>query len=97
MKDKQLILEKQNEYGYRVLEMEIMPDHVHLLIDVNPKIGVYHVVNRINGYTSHVLREEFPELRRRPPTLWTPSKFISSVGTVTLEDVKKYIGEQKGK
>jgi len=51
MKDKQLILEKQNEYGYRVLEMEIMPDHVHLLIDVNPKIGVYHVVNRINGYT----------------------------------------------
>ena len=77
--------------------MEIMPDHVHLLIDVNPKIGVYQVVNRIKGYTSHVLREEFPELRRRLPTLWTHSKFISSVGAVTLEVVKKYIEGQKGK
>jgi putative transposase len=94
---KQLIIEKQEDYGYKVLEMEVMPDHVHLLIDVNPRSGVYHVVNAIKGYTSHVLREEFPELKRKLPTLWTHSKFISSVGTVTLEIVKKYIEEQKGK
>ena len=93
---KQLILEKQSDYGYKVLEMEVMPDHVHLLIDVNPKRGVYYVVNRIKGYTSHVLREEFPELKRKLPTLWTHSKFISSVGAVTLDVVKKYIEEQKG-
>ena len=43
---KELILEKQSDYGYKVLEMEVMPDHVHLLIDVNPKRGVYYVVNR---------------------------------------------------
>ena len=35
---KELILEKQNDYGYQVLEMEVMPDHVHLLLDVNPQI-----------------------------------------------------------
>jgi putative transposase len=93
---KQLILEKQSDYGYKVLEMEVMSDHVHLLIDVNPKRGVYYVVNRIKGYTSHVLREEFPELKRKLPTLWTHSKFISSVGAVTLDVVKKYIEEQKG-
>jgi putative transposase len=80
-----------------VLEIEVMPDHVHLLIDVNPRIGVYNAVNGIKGYTSHVLREEFPELRRKLPTLWTHSKFISSVGAVTLDVVKKYIEEQKGK
>lgn len=94
---KELILEKQSEYQYKILEMEVMPDHVHLLIDVNPKVGVYYVVNRIKGYTSHVLREEFPVLRRKLPTLWTHSKFISSVGSVTLEVVKRYIEEQKGK
>jgi putative transposase len=94
---KQLILEKQQEYEYRVLDMEIMPNHVHLLVDINPRIGVYNTVNRIKGYTSHVLREEFPELRKKLPTLWTHSKFISSVGTVTLEVVKRYIEEQKGK
>jgi len=93
---KQLILEKQGDYGYKMLEMEVMPDHVHLLIDVDPKKGVYYAVNRIKGHTSHVLREEFPELKRKLPTLWTHSKFISSVGAVTLEVVKKYIEEEKG-
>jgi Transposase and inactivated derivatives len=54
---------------YKVLEMEVMPDHVHHLIDVNTKKGVYYVVNRIKGYTSHILREDFPELKRKLPTL----------------------------
>lgn len=91
----QLIHEKQEEYGYEVLDMEVLPDHVHLLIDVNPKVGVFTVVNKIKGYTSRILREEFPDLKSRLPTLWTESKFISSVGAVTLEVVKKYIEEQR--
>ena len=49
--------------------MEVMPDQVYQLIDVNHKRGVYYVVNRIKGYTSHVLREEFPELKRKLLTL----------------------------
>jgi len=92
---KQLILEKQKEYGYDVLDMEVMPDHVHLLLDIDPKRGVVTVVNMIKGYTSHELRNEFPTLKSRLPTLWTHSKFISSVGSVTLEVVKKYIEEQR--
>jgi putative transposase len=47
------------------------------------------------GHTSHVLRREFSELRSKLPTLWTESKFISSIGSVTLEVVKKYIEEQR--
>lgn len=92
---KQLILEKQVEYGYEIIEIEIMPDHVHLLIDIDPRMGALKVVGKIKGYTSHVLRNEFAFLRSRLPTLWTESKFISSVGAVTLEVVKKYIEEQK--
>ena len=93
----ELILEKQEEFQYEILDMEVMPDHVHLLIDVDPKIGVYSVVSKIKGYTSKQLREEFPELKKKLPTLWTLSKFISSVGSVTLDVVKKYIEEQKNK
>jgi putative transposase len=92
---KELIEEKGHEYGYHVMEMEIMPDHVHLLVDVEPDRNIVRIVNLIKGYTSHVLREEFPWLKKRLPTLWTRSKFISSVGAVTLEVVKKYIEEQK--
>ena len=92
---KELIMEKQEEYGYEVLDMEVMPDHVHLLLDVDTKIGIYSVITKIKGYTSKQLREEFPALKKRIPTLWTHSKFISSVGSVTLDVVKRYIEEQK--
>ena len=54
------------------------------------------MVAKIKGYTSHELRQQFPWLRRRLPTLWTRSKFISSVGAVTLDVVQAYIASQKG-
>lgn len=93
---KELILAKQDEYRYKVLDLEVMPDHVHMVLAVNPKVGIYTVVSKIKGYTSHELREQFPSLKTRLPTLWTTSRFISSVGAVTLEAVKKYIEGQKG-
>ena len=93
---KALIEEKQSDYGYTVLGMEIMPDHVHLLLDANPQIGIVSIVGKIKGYTSHVLRTEYPWLKKRLPSLWTRSKFISSVGAVSLEVVQKYIENQKG-
>lgn len=93
---KELVLEKQEEYGYQVLDMEIMSDHVHLLLDGNPQIGITKVVGKIKGYTAHTLRKEFPSLKSRLPSLWTRSKFISTVGAVTLEVVKRYIENQKG-
>jgi len=92
---KELVLSKQAEYGYLLMEMEILPDHVHLLLDVDPRVGVNVVVGKIKGFTSHELRNEFPWLKKRLPTLWTRSKFISSVGAVTLAVVKQYIEEQK--
>ena len=93
---KALILEKQEQYGYTVMEQEVMPDHVHLLLDVDPRVGVDSVVAKIKGYTSHELRKEFPWLKSRLPSLWTRSKFISTVGAVTLEVVQAYIADQKG-
>jgi putative transposase len=93
---KELVLAKQDEYGYTVLGMIVMPDHVHLLLDVDPRMGIASVVAKIKGYTSHELRAQFPWLRRRLPTLWTRSKFISSVGAVTLDVVQDYIASQKG-
>ena len=94
---KELVIEKQEEYKYQVLEQEVMSDHIHMILDVNPKIGIYTIVSKIKGYTSKILRQEFPELKSKLPTLWTRSRFISSVGNVSLEIVKKYIEEQKNK
>ena len=90
-----LVLERQTDYGYNVIEMEIMPDRVHLLLDVDPRVGINTVVGKIKGYTSHELRSRFPWLKKRLPTLWTRSRFISWVGSVTLEVVQSYIENQK--
>ena len=94
---KELIQEKQVAYGYEVLAMEIMPDHVHLILDVDPRVGVNKVVGQIKGWTAHTIREEFPFMKNRLPSWWTRSKFISTVGTVSLEVVKQYIANQTGK
>ena len=93
---KELVRSSQVEYGYTVIEMEVVPDHVHLLLDGDPRAGINVVVGKIKGFTSHELRNEFPWLRSRLPTLWTRSKFISTVGAVTLDGVQQYIENQKG-
>ena len=94
---KQLILEKQDEYGYHVIEAEIMPDHVHLILDINPTIngGVNGIIAKIKSYTSHILRSEYPILTQKLPCLWTRNKFIATCGSVSLETVKTYIANQK--
>jgi len=78
-----------------ILEMEVMPDHVHLLIEQAPQFGIHKLVRLLKGRSSRFLRQEFPELRKRLPTLWTNSYFISTVGGAPLAVIKKYIENQK--
>lgn len=92
---KEIVFSMQEEQNFYVLQMEVMPDHVHLLLDVDPTIGINVLVSRIKGKTAHILCREFPEIRRKLPTLWTRSKFIATVGSVSLDVVKKYIKDQK--
>ncbi len=93
---KSLVYEKQEEYGYEVHEVEVMPDHVHLVAGFNPQRAPTLIVGNIKGYTAHILRKEFPKLRSRLPCLWTRSKLISTTGGVTLDVLKQYVESQKG-
>ena len=95
MRLKELILETASGISADIIEMEIMPDHVHLLIEIDPQYGINKAVRHIKGVTSHVLRSEFPSLKSRLPTLWTTSYFVSTVGGAPLDAVKKYIESQK--
>src|SRR5947207_458822 len=92
---KELVLTKQAQYCYTLIEMEVLPHHVHLLLDVDSRAGINVVVGKIKGFTSHELRNEFLWLKKRLPTLWTRSKFISTVGALTLDVVQQYIEQQK--
>ncbi len=92
---KELFLEKANDLGVVIEKMEVMPDHVHLFIKSKPTYAVHFVVNQLKGYSSVILRQEFPKLRSRLPTLWTRSYFVESIGHISEETVKRYIEEQK--
>lgn len=78
-----------------IIELEIMPEHVHLLIEVDPQFGIHRAVKQIKGTSSRVLRNEFPTLKSRLPTLWTNSYFVSTVGGAPLAAIKQYIEAQK--
>ena len=92
---KELIDEICHELRIDVIEMEIMPDHVHLLIEVEPQFGIHKAVKQIKGRTSRILRQEFIWLRSRLPSLWTNSYFVSTVGGAPLSVIKQYIENQK--
>lgn len=95
MRLKELLRQYAVEISVDIIEMEIMPDHVHLLIEVDPQYGVHKAIKFLKGKTSYFLRKEFAELTTKLPTLWTNSYFVSTVGGAPLEEIKKYIESQK--
>lgn len=92
---KELITEVCGLVNVEILEMEVMPDHVHLLLEVDPQYGIHKVIKQIKGRSSKILRDEFPWLKSRLPSLWTNSYFVSTVGGAPLSVIKQYIENQK--
>lgn len=92
---KELIKETCVHLHVEIIELEVMPDPVHLLMEVDPQFGVHRAVKQIKGYSSRILREEFPWLKSRLPSLWTNRYFVSTVGGAPLSVIRQYIENQK--
>jgi putative transposase len=92
---KQVVHEVCSESGAELIEMEVMPDHVHLLVDCDPQLGINRLVRSLKGRSARLLRQEFPALRSRLPCLWTNAYFVATVGGAPLEAIKRYIENQK--
>jgi putative transposase len=94
---KELLNEKAKELDVVIETMEIMPDHVHLFVKCEPNDSAQFIVQNFKGYSSRILRIEFPHLRRLLPCLWTRSYYCESVGHISEASIKKYIEQQKNK
>ena len=92
---KELLNQKALEIGIVIEVMEIMPDHVHLFVKSSPSSCPHWILQQLKGYTSRILRQEFPKLKSRLPSLWTRSYYIESCGHISEDVVKRYIEEQK--
>lgn len=94
---KQLLAEKADSLWIEIPILEVMEDHVHLFVKSKPIYAPHYLVQQFKWFTSRILRQEFEELRRRLPTLWTRSYYIETVWHISEATIKKYIQEQKNK
>jgi putative transposase len=92
---RRLIAAKVAELYCEIVALEVMPDHVHLFLKAPPTHAPQHIANQIKGYTSHELREKFPVLKSRLPSLWSRSYYVGSAGAVSAATIQKYIEQQK--
>jgi putative transposase len=92
---KSILQEVCTEFNAELLELEVMPDHVHILVGVDPQFGIAKLIRYLKGRSSRLLRQEFPWLKSRLPTLWTNSYFVATVGGAPLSVIKQYIENQK--
>jgi putative transposase len=89
----QVIRETAPDLDCDVLALEVMPDHVHLLLSATPQWAPNQLIGRIKGKSARLLRQEFPALQRMP-SVWTRSYLISTAGNVSSETIARYIAEQ---
>lgn len=92
---KELIQQTCKRINVEMIEIEIMPDHVHILMEIDPQFDINKAIKQIKGYSSCILRNEFPWLNSKIPSLWTNSYFVSTVGGAPLAVIKQYIENQK--
>ncbi|MGB5714628.1 MAG: IS200/IS605 family transposase [Waterburya sp.] len=89
----ELIYEKANELDCKIVSLAVEPDHVHLFLNCSPHLAPKQIIHRIKGYSSYVLRKEFPHLKKMP-SMWTRSYFVSTAGNVSSSTIEKYIAAQ---
>lgn len=93
-KAKQIICEVLDDLGCEVIEINVQPNHVHLLFGFPPTLPPSKIVNKVKGISSLVLRREFPILvKTTPKALWMPKVMHVSVGN-EMARVKRYIRNQ---
>lgn len=92
---KEIATELAVELDFEIKAMETMPDHIHMLISCDPQFGIHKIVKRLKGRSSRYLRQEFPQLKSKLPTLWTNSYFVATVGGAPLSVIKQYVETQQ--
>ena len=94
---KSYLLETLNTLEMIPIAMEVMPDHIHLLVDCKPQICLSDAIKVLKGNTARWLFLAHPEIKKQlwGGHLWNPSYFVSTVSERTKDQVERYIKEQK--
>ena len=91
---KELVAIKCQELEIEIIAIECNKDHSHMFLNCLPTLSPSDIMQHIKGYTSKILREEYPEFSKMPG-LWTRSYFVSTASNVSSETIKRYVENQK--
>ena len=94
---RELLSEKADELEVEIESLEVMPDHVHMFVKADPTLAPHYLVQQFKGLTSRRLRQEFPSLKSRLPSLWTRSYYCESIGHISEDTIRQYIADQKNR
>ena len=95
---KQILQKICDDYGYKIKALEVMPDHIHIFVDVPQMVAPCDVVRTLKSISAIEMIKSFPELKQfyaRCGVLWSRGYFISTVGQISEVTIIKYIEEQK--
>ena len=92
---RRLIENRCEERGWVILDLEIFPDQVRVLVQVWPSTSAAEVVKECKGVTSRELRHKYPVLMKLP-SLWTRSYFAATVGDISRDAIDRFVASQKG-
>lgn len=96
LKEKILEIAKENEYD--IEELEVLENHVHVLVSAKPKVSVTVIVKKFKGITGKWLWSAFPNEMKQHfwhDHIWSPSYYVGSVGFTSKKTISKYITTQK--
>ena len=97
---KEILMDVADRYKYEIIQMEVMTDHIHIFVSAKPTVAPIDIVRIFKSITAIELFKKYPELKSfysRRGSLWSAGKFISTIGNVSAETIKRYIADQKGK
>lgn len=103
---KELLAQIATQYGFEILAIEVMSDHVHLFVSAPPKFAPAEIVRLFKGISSRRLKKEFESLRRQywgelgihaAATLWAEGYYVGTAGHVSAETIKRYIEQSQKK
>lgn len=86
-----------NKYQYEILELEVMPDHIHIFLSAKPTVAPTDIVRTLKSISAIKLFKEYPKLKKfyaRCGSLWSNGYFVSTIGNLSSQTIKRYIQNQ---
>ena len=81
--------------GVEIIEAQACPDHIHMLVEIPPKIAVSSFMGYLKGKSTLMIYDRHPELQSKwDKAFWARGYYVETIGNITDEAVQKYIKEQ---